>query len=311
MANTFSGIFNQLAAAFNKASLAKEAKNVLLTMVTRDLEPSVAAPFTVINANIANSSGAVTDATAATTLALSDVNLDPGAVTLNKFPRYGFGISGLDMSRTVSEVLVEKLRDEAIKKIGNQINGYLAALILAANFPTNGSTTSGADTVTDAAMAAAWTKLAAADVAVGDMGNFFLATGPVVYGNLLQTQSWTQATNVGDQLAGAIRQSARLGLQWGAITDFDPDMPANGTLGTAAGTYASLLFHRHAMALVARALAPPLNTSIPCTYVNYKGIPIRITIDFNNKTGQDEMVFDALCGVGVIREDHGAYLIST
>jgi hypothetical protein len=307
VSNSYSGIFQTLAASFREASAAKEGRNVLLTMVRKDVEPVVAQPFSVINTNIFASTGTPTDFTpGTTTLTLSDLTVNAGAVTLNKFPTYGVLLPSGDLSRTFSDNFIKGVRDEAIKKIGNALNGYLAALITSGNFTTHGENASGADTVTDAAMGTAWQKLASADVPVGDLGNLFLATHPVVYASLLQTNSWTQSAYVGDPKSGDIRSTARLGLQWGAMADFDPDMPL-----PAAGTYASLLFHRNAMALVSRALAPPLDTGVPTSYVDYKGIPIRVTIAWNNLKRADEMVFDAMCGVAVVREDHGAFLLSS
>jgi hypothetical protein len=312
MPNSYSGLFQTLAAAFKEASAAKEGKNVLMTMVRRDVEPNIAQPFSVINTNIYASTGTPTAITpGTTTLTLSDLTIAPGAVTLNQFPAYGVLLPSGDQSRTFSESFIAGVRDECIKKIGDSINGYLAALIAAGNFTTHGSNSSGADTVSDAAMGTVWQKLAAADVPVGDMGNFFLITHPVVYANLLQTASWTQSAYIGDPKAGEIRATARLGLQWGAIADFDPDVPGNGTGGTAAGTYASLLFHRNAIAMVSRALAPPLDTGVPTTYVDYKGVPIRVTVAWNNLKRADELVMDAMYGAAVVREDNGAFLIST
>jgi hypothetical protein len=312
MPNSYSGLFQTLAASFREASAAKVGKNVLMTMVRRDVSPVIEQPFATINTNIFASTGTPTAFTpGTTTLTLSDLTVNPGAVTLNQFPTYGVLLPSGDLSKTFSASFVEGVRDECVKKIGDSINGYIAGLITAANFPTNGSNSSGADTVSDAAMGTVWQKLAALDVPVGDLGNLFLATGPVVYANLLQTNTWTQTAYVGDAKTSEIRATARLGLQWGAICDFDPDMPGNGTGGTAAGTYASLLFHRNAIAMASRALAPPLDTGVPTSYVSYKGIPIRITVAWNNLKRADELVMDAMFGAAVVREDHGAFLIST
>jgi hypothetical protein len=303
MANSYTGLFQSLAASFNRASLAKEGRNVLLTMVTRDFEPSPASRFSVINTNIIAGTGSTTNLTSGT-LTLSDVTIDPGAVVLNQFPAYGFALPNYDFSRAASGGLVDKLRDEAIKKIGNSINGTLAALVTTANFTSHQVAGSGADTITDAKMAEAWGKLAGSDVAVGDMGNFFLVAHPAVYANLLQTNSWTQSAFVGDPKSGEIRSSARLGLQWGALADFDPDMPV------ADGVYDSLLFHRHAIVLVARAPAMPINNATPYAFTTYKGIPILMTVDWDQLTQRNTIVFTALYGVKVARQDHGCILTS-
>lgn len=303
MANSYTGLFQTLAAAFNEASLAKSARNALLEYCTTDFAPEIAAPYSVINTNIANSTGAVTNLASGASQTLADVNLDPGAVTLNRHPTYGFALPSVDLAKGPSQSLVAKLRDEAIKKIGNDCNAALAALVTPTAFDVHTKVTSAtADTVDDAAMQDAWTTLANADVPVGDVGNLFLVLNPAVYATLVNTAKWSQAAYVGNELAGRVRSTAFLGRQWGAVCDWDPD------LALAGGKYPGLLFHRYAIALAARALAPPMNPNIPCTYVSYKGIPIRVTIDFNNKTMSDEIVFDALMGAAVVRPDHGLYV---
>jgi hypothetical protein len=307
VANSYAGLMQSLCASFNRASLAKEGRNVLSTMVVRDFEPTVASPFSTINTNIMASTGTPTNLASGDALTLSTLTINPGAVVLNQHPTYGFALPTFDYSRTPPGGLIDKLRDEAIKKIGNEINGYLASLITVGNFTSHNVTSAGANTITDAKMGEAWAKLANDDVPVGDLGNLFLATHPTVYSNLVQTAAWAQSAYVGDVKAGEIRSTARLGLQWGAIADFDPDMPTEVT----ADTFTSLLFHRNAIALVSRALAPPIDTSVPTTYVMYKGIPIMVTITWNNLTQSNEVVFSALYGASVVREDHGCTLEST
>lgn len=313
MPNSYTGLFQTLAAAFNDAALAKVGRNALMNYVTRDLEPSVAAPFSVVNTNIAASTGTATHIASGSTLTLSDVTLNPGAVTLDKHPGYGFAMPSFDAARGPSESQVIKLRDEAVKKIGNYINGVVAALVAPANFTDYFSGTaiaSGADTVSDAAIKTAWGALAANDIDMGDVGNVFLVTHPTIYAELLDSQKWTQAAYISDQLAARVRATAMLGTQWGAICDWDPDIPTT-TGGSPTDTkYYSIMFHRNAIALVSRALAPPANPNIPTTYVSYNGVPIRVTIDFNNKTLSDEIVFDCLFGAAVVRSDHGILLLS-
>lgn len=307
MPNSYGGLFQTLASSFREGSAAKEGRNVLLTMVRRDVSPEIAQPFGTVNTNVFASTGTATSqAPVSANYTASDLTVNPGAVVLNQFPTYGVLLPSGDLSRTFSESFVRGVRDECLKVMGNYINGYLAGLITAGNFPTHGSNASGADTVSDAAMGAAWQKLATADVPVGDLGNFFLATHPVVYANLLQTAAWTQTSYLGDAKTSEVRATARLGLQWGALVDFDADMPIPAT-----GTYASLLFHRNAIAMVSRALAPPMDTGVPCSYVDYKGIPIRVMFQWNNNKRADEIVFDAMFGAAVVREDHGAFLLST
>lgn len=311
MPNSYSGIFNTLAASFNRASLAKGGKNALITAVTRDFSPEVAAPFQVINTNIMGSTGSATSFTpGTTTLTLSDVTIGPGAVTLNQFPTYGVLLPSGDISRSSSS-FVDKIRDECIKKIGDSINGTLAGLITTGNFDSYSVVASGEDTVADTAITEAWFNLANNDIPVGDLGDVFLITHPKVYSNLLDNQKWTQAQFIGDQLADKVRQTAMLGTQWGAFCDWDPDMPTT-TGGTTTPTrYYSMLMHRHAIALVTRALARPLDTGVPTAYFDYKGISIRATIAWNNLKRADELVMDAMFGVAVVRKDHGCLMLST
>jgi hypothetical protein len=303
MGNAYTGLFQTLSAAFNEASLAKEGRNAMLMYCTRDFSPEIAAPFSVVNTNICASTGSASHIASGSSLTLSDVTMNAGAVTLDKHPAYGFNLPSFDTARGPSASVVEKLRDEAIKKMGDYANGIVAALVNGTAFNSYATVTSASDDAwDDASIKSAWTTLANADVPVGDLGNVFFVTKPTAYAALLDTGKWSQSAYIGSDLAQRVRATAALGTQWGAFCDWDPDLP------TVSGKQNGLFFHRNAIALVSRALAPPANPSIPTTYVSYKGIPIRVTIDFNNKTLADEIVFDALFGVAAIRPDHGVYM---
>jgi hypothetical protein len=311
MANTYSGLFQTLAAKFSEASLAKVGKNALLNCVYRDFEPEYAEKFSTINTNVAASTGSAAHVASGSTLTLSDVNANPAPVTLDKHPAYGFALPSFDQARGPSDSLVTKFRDEATKKFADYFNGVIADLITVANFGAYAAVSSGADVVTDAAMGTAWAKLAGNKIPVADYGNLFLIAHPICYANIVQQASWSQSAYVGSDKAQGIRETARLGHQWGAICDWDNDMPADGVRGAAAGTYTSMLFHRYSIACVARAIAPPMDPNVPCTYVSISGIPVRVTVQFNNKTLSDEIVFDGLMGAAVVRPDHGILLTST
>jgi hypothetical protein len=305
MANDYSNLFRTLTQSFNELGRKPDNKNALIGMVRQDITPAFGEMFGTVSTNIVNSSGTPTNLASGSRLTLSDVNFDPMNVTLDQHPSYGFSLPAIDQSKGVDDPAIRTLRDEAVKKIGDAINTYLVGLITTGNFTnTPVDTTADAD-IPDTAMASAWETLANLGVPVGDLGDMFLITRPTVYKSLLLNDSWTRHSDIGD-IASGIRVTALLGTQWGAFVDFDPNMTA-----PASGVYTSLYFHRNAIALVARAVKPPLSDGPQCTYVYYRGIPIRVVVDYDPTLLADVMTFDVLFGAAVVRPTWGIILKNT
>jgi hypothetical protein len=304
MANTYNGLFMTIAAAFDEASKALDAPNALLGAVYQDFKPVVAAPYDTINLNYAAS-------------ARTPQNVGNGSMTfgnavvtsvplqLNKHYADGFPLPSYEMVRQADPTGLRALFvDEAIKRLGVQMNQDLAALITAGNFPQV-QAAAGDDTITPTEATGAWKKLADAKVPMRDFGNLWLLSNTAVYANLIASTAWTQESLVGASIAERVRTTAVLGRQWGALADYDLDMPS------AAGVQTALFFHKNAMAIGSRPLEMPQAGGVEGTIVYYRGIPIRILIDFNQTMLATTVSVDVLYGVAVYKANHACRITTT
>lgn len=309
MANGHDEFFLTLNNSFRGINLAKTGKNALLNYVYRQIEPEPRDRFASIKVNIfdKDQSGTVLNLAQGDPATYQTPHVDPTVMTLSFHAAYRAPIYSANLAKA-SAPYVEGVRDTAVKKLTDYANEQIAALVTPTNFNEYTPVDSGANAdIPDTAMVEAWSQLAEADVPVGDVGNFFLVTPPAVYGNLTKNELWATNTVIGDDVAG-IRRTARLGMQWGAYVDWDPDL---GVYQSSAGVYKSILFHRHAMGLVSAPLPPPMDTGVPTSYVSIGGIPCRVTISWDDQYRRDALCFDMLFGVGVIRADHGILIANT
>lgn len=298
MANSYTGFLLTLASAVDDASKALVGPNNLIKTVKRDVRPIPAAPYSTVNVSYPASSLTVSNLTSGA-LTLSDVTATPVAVALDKHPSTGFALPDYDTIRMMDASMArEMFVDEAIKKMLDTINGYLAALITAGNFSQVVSGATG-DTVTYAEFLSAWDTLVAAKTPVKDEGNMFFMMHNTVYKNTFAQADFIQASYVGDQLAGPARRTGNLGMLMGIIPDYDLDMPV------ATGVYTSLVYHRNAMCLVARPPESENALGVEQIVAFYDGIPIRITIGYSQLSFQKQLTFDTFCGVKVIRATFG------
>lgn len=311
MANGHDEFFLSLVNRFREINLAKGGKNALLNYVYRQIEPEPRERYSSIKVNVfdASQSGDVENLTVGNPATRRTPYVDPAMISLSYHAVYHVPLYSVNLAKAATNGgYVNGVRDMASKKIADYMNERLAALITPTNFADYTPVDTGIDgDIPDSAMANAWGELADNDIAVGDFGNLFLVTSPNVYKNLLQRESWTQTTYL-DADATGIRRTARLGTQWGAFVDWDPDV---GLYQSSAGVYTSLLFHRHAMGLVSAPLPPPMDSGVPTTYVTIGGIPVRVTIAWDTDYRCDVLTFDCLFGVGTIRSDHGILLANT
>lgn len=303
MSSSYTGVFAVLPAAADEAEKAKVANNFLIDAVYQDFKPSVATEWDTIKVNVAASTYSVTNVTNSA-LSLSDVTATPVSIQLAFHPAIYFKIPDFDQARSSVE-LRELFLDEAIKKISNYIDAQLGAIAIAANFTVNDAVSGGtAATIADVDMSTAWEEMASNDVPVRDEGNFSLALHPAVYANQLQQASWVQQSYVGD-ISSNIRRTAIIGRQWGALADYDRFM------NVTTSKYTSLLFHRYAIGLVARALPMTKGLGgVESTTVFYKGLPLRITVDYNQALLGPTVTVDALFGCAVTRPDYGCVISS-
>lgn len=297
MANAYSGFFPTLVAALDDAQKALDAPNRLMQSCYQDFSTQTASLYDTINLNLPASTGAPSNVGAGS-LTYTDVVATPKSVQLNQHPAYGFALPDYDAIRTMNPMQVRALfADEAIKKMGVFCNQYIAALLTAGNFPQVVAGAS-ADTITPAEASAMWRTLAEANVSVRDAANLFFLTHPVVYANILPDTTWTGGNTVSQNVAEDARLNARLRTVFGAAPDFDLDMPV------ATGVYTSIMFHRNALAMAARALPSPDAGGVASMQYIYKGLPIRITIDWNQQKLAYTITFDALFGASVFRANH-------
>jgi hypothetical protein len=303
LSNSYAGMFAILPAAMEEASKAKVANDFFLDTVNKDIKPVVATPYDTVNFNYASSTYTPTNVLA-TALTLGSVTATPAPVQLNQHPAFWFPLPDFDMARTPSD-LRALFVDEAVKKMANYIDNYIASLITTANFstytPIAGVT---ANTVVDAQMSSAWATLANNDIPVRDEASLFLAVTPSVYGNILTQASWTQQSYVGE-ISSEIRRTAILGRQWGALCDYDRFIPLSGT-----SKNQSLLFHKYAIGLAARLLPQPKVGGVISQTVYYRGLPIRFSIDYNQQQLAETIAVDTLFGAAVIRPDFGIMIES-
>jgi hypothetical protein len=304
MSNSYTGIFPALVAAFSDAQGALKAPNALLDSIYTDFGPQQASLYDSVKLNFPASSYSVTNVTN-DTVSVSDVTATPKTVTLDKHPAVAFKLPDYDTMRGYG---VPQLRamfvDEAIEKITAYANGIVAALITSGNFSQKVDGGS-ADTITVGEAASMWQTLASAKVPVRDSANMFFIMHPVIYGALLGTSTWTGGNNIAPNYADAARRNADLISIYGAQPKYDLDMPL------ATGVYTSLMFHRRALALAARALESPTAGGVASLQVTYKGLPMRVTIDWNQLYLSYVMTVDALFGASVFRADHACRHTST
>lgn len=122
---------------------------------------------------------------------------------------------------------------------------------------------------------------------------------PKVFRNTFAQNDFIQASQVGDTLASTQRIAGGFARAMGIQPDYDLDMPL------AAGVYTSLVYHRDAMVLVARSMEAESGLGVEQVISFYDGIPIRISIGYNQLAFKKVITFDALCGVKVIRATFG------
>jgi hypothetical protein len=305
MPNSYTGIFPALVAAFSDAQSALHAPNALLETTLQDFNPGQTADlYDTIKLNFPASAYSASDV-AAGSVSVSDVTATPRSLQLNLHPAVAFKLPDYDTMRGYG---IQQLRnmfvDEAIEKVLAYLNGQVAALITAGNFSqvvAGGSQ----DIITTAEASSLRQTLVSAKVPVKDTANLFLALHPVVYGKMLADTTWVGGNNISSRVAEKARLDGELQRVLGATPLEDLDMPV------ATGVYTSLFYHRRAIATAARALPVPQAGGVAGMIVTFKGIPLRVTIDWNQLLLSYVMTVDALFGCTVFRADHAVRHTST
>lgn len=309
IANGAIAFYQTLVAAFGEANAALVGPTKLLECVYRDYREEMAPDFgQTINVPLpAAANSSITD-TGTSDFSLSTPTATTVPLVFNNHPSGAYPIQDFDRFNTPSDVRTIFL-DSYLKAILEYVNTGIAALITTGNFNAYSSYTGTAGELVAADMQKAWGSLAGQKVPVRDFGNMFAIVHPTVYGAMTADAYWTANSQVGYQIAGEARRWAMLGQQWGTLIDFDPAMPTVTSGSPATTTYASLVFHRHAIALAVRPLPIPDTEVVECTTLMLKGLlPVRVMVGYNQLKGAWVTTVDCGYALGVIRANHGFYI---
>ncbi len=227
MANTVSGFYQTLVVAATSASQTLVGTTSLLDSVYRDFKPVAVSPGQTLNIPIPAS---VTNQVADIGVGdfnVQDVTANTKSLVFNQHPGYAYVVRDFEQFNTPENIRGVFL-DAAIKGMAEYVNAQIAALLTPTNFNVYAvinAITQGKLGVPD--VTKAWGNLATGKVPVRDLGNFFLTMHSTPYAAMLSDDKWTANSQVGYQLAGGIRRAAMLGEQFGALSEYDQQMPAN------------------------------------------------------------------------------------
>lgn len=152
-------------------------------------------------------------------------------------------------------------------------------------------------------------NLANAKVPVDDISNMFVATGSTTYTNMTGDSDFAQESMVGVDATVSARQRAVILPQLNAQIVEDPQMPIRNVSDT--DVHISAYYHRMATCLVFADLPGPQTSSGPETsYINFRGIPIRVQQTYDINRGGEVIAFDFCYGVKVARPELGQLIYS-
>ena len=308
MANTVTGFYQTLVAAATEASQALVGTNALMDSVYKDYRPEVADIGQTLNVNIPQQvTSQVADAGNGD-IALTDVAPNTVPIVFNKHPYFAFNIRDFEQYNTPAS-LRNVFLDPAIKGVAEHIDGVIASQLPQLN--SNAAIATTGSLISTPQFLSGYATLANQKVNVTDKENMTLATGPNVYTKILGDANWTQAQIAGERLAQNAHFDGSIDVSYGCKIKLDQALNTLNT-GTAPNqTFTSAYFHRFAIALVTRPLPQPDSSVVECTYINYKGIPIRIMLGYNQFPKMSWIVtVDAGYGVKVVRPELGVLFSS-
>lgn len=203
----------------------------------------------------------------------------------------------------LASAYVQPVIEEVLRKLDSGIANDLTA----ANFPTNGSTTLGADTASAANLSALWVKLRVQGVPM-DPSNLFFVSHPVVIGNMMASDDFRKESTTGINTSEAIQREARILRQFKMEVIDDPYMPVTS------GAYSALAFHRFAYGL--RLVAPDLsvlNVDRVVATVVFPRPKVPVVLETWNEPKEQARYIHAyiMCGHKVVRENLGAFAVTT
>lgn len=194
----------------------------------------------------------------------------------------------------------------AIESVLRKINRAVCNLVTTTNFATYTSITGGADTFSRANVATAKANLLG--TGVPDDDNLSFVTSHIPYMNMAADTSFWQQYQVGDADAAAARRGLISPL-YNATLDYDQQFPQP----SAGATYAALLFHRAAIAIV--PVVPPTENKphVEETFYNIPGSGLTFRIQFWYDPREQAWILHvhSVFALAVVRPSFGSYLVST
>ena len=309
MANTVTGLFETLvlpAAASIQAP--NMLRNSMIRKVTVLSEPIPGRPKSTINVNIpAVNEGDVVDIGNGP-VQITDQDHATVALVVNNNKSKAYRVPDFDQIRSPVELQTLYFMP-AIESVLRKINRSVCQLVNTTNFSVHSSITGGADTFTRANVATAWGNLQGVGLPDDDPANLNFVTGHVPYANMISTSEWINESIVGVGAAVDAQQRARLAPAFGASVDYDSMMPQP----SAGATYAGLLFHKSAIAIV--PVLMPMGNKPHVAEMAYQvpgsGLTFRVQLWYDPR--EQSWIFHVHCvyALAVVRPNLGSYLVTT
>lgn len=271
-----------------------KSNTVMARLVSRDYENLVAKQGDIIN--IPRRGGlTVRSKSANAAVTLDTPAADVVQVTLDKHKYIAFMVEDIAAAQANQSIIDGYVMD-GIKKIGEQIDSDLLALY--SGFST--TPIDGTAGITAATVVEARRLLNDAKVPQEGRNIVWHQDGEA---ELLQLAQFTNAQY--DPRNSDALANATLGRKWGFNHYMDQVVTATG------GECKNIAFHRDAIALVTRPLAPvPANMGAQSVTMSEDGIGLRVTYSYNPSHLAMQVVIDLLYGVAELRDDHAVVIRS-
>jgi hypothetical protein len=310
MASTPQAFWQTLLAARSALSEVLVGTTALLDAIYKDVQPIQTGLGQTINVPVPSAvNSQVTNSTTADPV-FNDYNVTDVPISLTLHPQYGVKIRTFDQY-TSPEQIREVLIDPGVKAIAEQANAFVAALInstslaSSANNPVISTT---ASAISPAQFLTGFQQLLTQKVNVWDVTAMNFVQAVPVYANQLQTAAWTQESIAGINIAQQARINAAVKVAYASQQLTDQAMPRSGSSGSY--VYNSVYMSKYAIAAVLRPLPPGDPMVSRTTYIDWKGVSIRITLSWSGVSDAYLLNIDCGMGISVVRPEQ-AQLFST
>jgi hypothetical protein len=304
MANSISSFFQTLVAAATEASQVLVGTTAMMDAIYKDYKPAETALGQTLNVPIPSPvTSGVTDSGSGDPT-FTDVSFTTEPLVFNNHPQFGYVIHDFEQYNS-PESIRNLMVDPAIKGIAEYVNGVLWGLVNGTNLNVNGTISTTGSSISVAQLIQGWTNLAGQKVPVTDTENMTLLMRHEVYGNALANTNFTQESIVGLPVALQARTSGQLRELYGAMSKYDQQAPRTGSSGSY--VYGGVYMHRWAIAAAYRPLPKPDPKVSEFTYIDWKGLPIRITYGYSVAKSGWLVNIDAGFAAAVVRANMAQY----